>query len=268
MEYEKTYKDKLEETRHYNIFKTQVKVIMDHNKKYELGLVSYARGINQLTDKFDNELNALHTFNSTGAFMALTNNRYIQHVSLEKTNLPKEVDWRNAGAVTEVKHQGKNCKQTINYIYGLVTYHTFIWYLNLQSNVGQCGSCWAFAAVAALEGQQFLATKKMVALSEQNLVDCSGQGCNGGWTASAYTYIIKNGGINTEKSYPYTAKDGKCNFNSQNIGAKVKGFVNVKPSKIIFSRHITVIKESLKLWKSSFIKKICFSRRRVNESSC
>ncbi|XP_059284256.1 ervatamin-B [Lycium ferocissimum] len=107
------------------------------------------------------------------------------NVTYDISKLPVSVDWRKKGAVTKVKDQKK------------------------------CGSCWAFSAVAAVESINQIKTGKLVSLSEQELVDCDvyseNQGCNGGFMENAFDFIMKHGGITTEKNYPYIGKDQKCN---------------------------------------------------------
>ena len=93
-----------------------------------------------------------------------------------------------------------------------------------------CGSCWTFSATGSLEGQHFNKTGKLVSLSEQNIVDCDKKdhGCMGGTMEGAFTYIKENMGVDTEASYPYTAKQGKkCLFKKEDVGATCTGYKRV-----------------------------------------
>ena len=84
---------------------------------------------------------------------------------------------------------------------------------------GQCGSCWAFSAIGAIEGAHFVKTKELLKLSEQQMVDCardgySSFGCGGGDEKAALRYAIQNP-IETEENYPYTATDQQCKATTQ-----------------------------------------------------
>ena len=85
-----------------------------------------------------------------------------------------------------------------------------------------------------MEGAHARSTNKLVSLSEQQLVDCSGKngnmGCNGGLMDNAFTYIKENGGIESEEAYPYKAADGKCHFDKSLVVATCTGYVDVPES--------------------------------------
>ena len=167
----------------YSIFKSNINTINNHNSKH----LSYTLGLNNFTDWDKDEFR--HTYlNNISRPIKHNYNMY----KYKNLTIPDSIDWRANGYVTDVKDQG------------------------------QCGSCWAFSAVGAMEGQHANVTKSLVSLSEQNLVDCSTTnfGCNGGWPDKAMDYVMKNG-IDTETSYPYTATGGSCSFNKSNVGATI-----------------------------------------------
>jgi cathepsin L len=90
-------------------------------------------------------------------------------------------------------------------------------YSSMVKNQGQCGSCYSFAANAALECAIQRKTGRQVFLSEQNHVDCSGRhgnyGCNGGFMTACFKYIKDNGGIHHEAHYPYEGVVKTCRYN-------------------------------------------------------
>jgi len=174
--------------------------IQDHNMQYALGKKSFSVGMNKYGDLSNHEfVSMLNGFNKTKTMKkSADGSHFIAPANFKR---PDAVDWRKQGYVTPVKDQG------------------------------QCGSCWAFSAVASLEGQHLKAAGSLVSLSEQNLVDCSqnfgNMGCDGGLMDQAFQYVQANGGIDTEQAYPYKAVDQTCAYDAANIGAKCTGFTDV-----------------------------------------
>jgi len=77
---------------------------------------------------------------------------------------------------------------------------------------GKCDGCWAFSAVATIEGAYNYKTGSLNSFSEQELVDCTNSGhyytCNvGGEMPDGVDYIApsQSGYIYTESAYLYTA---------------------------------------------------------------
>ncbi|XP_018832173.2 senescence-specific cysteine protease SAG39-like [Juglans regia] len=193
--YGRIYEDTYEKEKRFKIFKENVAYIESFNGAANK---PYKLGINQFADLTNEEF-------------VTTRNRFMGHECSTQassfkyenvTVLPSVMDWRKKGAVTPIKDQG------------------------------QCGCCWAFSAVAAMEGITKLSTGKLISLSEQELVDCDikgiDQGCGGGLMDNAFQFIEHNQGLTTEANYPYKGVDGTCNTKEEsNHAAKINGYEDV-----------------------------------------
>jgi len=75
---------------------------------------------------------------------------------------------------------------------------------------GYCGSCWAFSATEQIESDAMRLLDETLVLSPEQIVQCASTcyGCDGGWTANAFKYVKKIGGLETETFYPYTSYYG------------------------------------------------------------
>ena len=96
-----------------------------------------------------------------------------------------------------------------------------------------CGSCYAFAAVAQMETVWALqGHHKLVELSTQQLVSCdTNNGCDGGKVYKSMSYVMFDGGLQTASSYPYTSGEtheaGSCSFETNKILARFSGWHRV-----------------------------------------
>lgn len=179
--------------------------------------------------KKDAEINAINAEENTyvlghNKFSTWTKDEYMrilkrkpavmegEEEELDTANLDAEVDWRAKGAVNPVQNQG------------------------------QCGSCWAFSSVAAMEGSHFINKGELLKLSEQQFVDCASttgnEGCNGGLEVWAFKYA-ESDPLELEKDYPYTAKTQKCK------SVKSKEIVAVESYKRVPKKSVAQLKAAV-----------------------
>ncbi|KAL3377141.1 hypothetical protein AABB24_003513 [Solanum stoloniferum] len=201
--HERAYKDEIEKEHRFKTFKKNVKFIESFNKN---GTQRYKLAVNKYAD--------LTTEEFTASYMGLDTSLLSQQESTATTTsfkygsvteVPYSMDWRNSGSVTEIKDQGV------------------------------CSCCWAFSAVAAIEGAYQIANNEQISLSEQQLIDCSTQnyGCKGGLMTNAYNFLLQNNveGITTESNYPYEETQSICSTELQSAAVTISGYEVVPASE-------------------------------------
>lgn len=118
--------------------------------------------------------------------------------------VPHSVDWRRDGAVSSAVHQR------------------------------ECGSCWAFTTVAAMESYNKIAGGVLMRLSPQQLVDCASNdtwgnfGCEGGHPAWAFEYTSVYG-VHQWADYDYKIVQGQCRYNPNGVQVRTDKSYDIYP---------------------------------------
>jgi len=197
VKFNKKYSDS-EFAKRVAIFAENFEKVQVLNKEHMVAGGDAVHGITRFSDMSAEEFKAAYL---SGYVPSTTNTTRV--TPKFSAPLAASVDWRTKGVVTPVKDQG------------------------------QCGSCWAFSATAAIESYGALSGKyKLNVLSAQQITSCDkvDQGCNGGNTETAYQYVKKAGGIELNSNYPYTSGTGitgVCKFNSGDVAETITGYTSI-----------------------------------------
>jgi cathepsin L len=188
----------------FNIWSANHKFVENHNAQADKGAHSFRLGMTSLAGMTNDEYRAkmLKYRASSGerSFPASGT-----HNSADYAAPPASQDWRThtPAVVSPIKDQG------------------------------QCGSCWAFSAVEAMEAVAALKTGKLAHGAPQQCVDCVNGGADtcdlGGEMHDCYLSVMKSGGLDTELSYPYEAQSGGgCRFKPHSVIAGTTSFSGYK----------------------------------------
>jgi hypothetical protein len=176
--------DGLEHLHRFTVWRDNLARIAAHNEAFHKGEETFWMGVNKFADMKPEEFKAIQGYKDHKKLGAPPPppgpkpGKMCTHRGLVAN---ETVDWRVLGGVTHVKDQG------------------------------QCGSCWSFSTTGAVEGAWFVAGNPLVALSEEELVQCdtgADEGCDGGLMDNAFEFIMKIGGITSEELYPYVSGNG------------------------------------------------------------
>ncbi|KAG2247778.1 hypothetical protein Bca52824_087406 [Brassica carinata] len=187
--FHRVYSDESEKTNRFEIFKKNLEFVERHNMNTN---VTYTLDVSQFSDLTDEEFRARYMglvvpedmlrISSSGSDKKVS----FRHENVSDTG--ESMDWRQEGAVTSVKNQG------------------------------HCGVCWAFSAVAAVEG--------ITQIAKGELYRYRSSSC---WIAAETTtkdYIIENQGITTEDNYPYQESQQTCS-STYSVAATISGYETV-----------------------------------------
>lgn len=164
----------------------------------------WTAAVNRFADFTDEELQALLNFKRSGASPPATAGSFLDLGA--PRSLPEAIDWQSRTPASSA-------------------------FLRDQ---GHCGSCWAVAAVAAIEMHVEVQTGNASRFSTEQVIDCTPNpqhcggegGCRGATSELAMEYVAKRG-LALETGYPVDGKDDACFDSDVQPVLQLDGFTRV-----------------------------------------
>lgn len=214
-----------EESKRFQIFTNNQKFVREHNSQFLNGKQSFSVELNKFAALTDAEFK----------------NLFLQE-KLEDPSVGLGLEYR----CDNVKFQDNGTLASAGVSYS----ECFPWCGTTPvKDQGSCGSCWSFAASAAIEGFMCNPNNPVKdctswnGLSPQQMVDCGSNtvdstdpnvidlnpydngGCNGGWESNAMRYILMQGGQMNIDDYPYISGETKtqqtCAYDASNSNLNI-----------------------------------------------
>uniref|UniRef100_A0A2K5S5P0 Cathepsin W n=1 Tax=Cebus imitator TaxID=2715852 RepID=A0A2K5S5P0_CEBIM len=152
-------------------------------------------------------------------------------------SVPHTCDWRKvAGAISSIRNQGN------------------------------CRCCWAMAAAGNIEALWGINFLEFVNVSVQELLDCGrcGDGCHGGFVWEAFSTVLNNSGVASERDYPFQAnfRPHRCHAKMYNKVAWIQDFIFLPDNEQRIAQYlatygpitVTINMKYLKLYQKGVIK--------------
>eukprot|EP01062_Namystynia_karyoxenos_P050530 TRINITY_DN39341_c1_g1_i1.p1 TRINITY_DN39341_c1_g1~~TRINITY_DN39341_c1_g1_i1.p1 ORF type:complete len:543 (+),score=91.82 TRINITY_DN39341_c1_g1_i1:89-1717(+) len=230
--HQKKYAEPSEEERRFGHFKASMQRAAEHQRRNPLASFGPSPYADLSEDEWARKVTGLQPISEKER----QKEPPILHASLYSSTraeklAAKNMDWRHAGVVTNVKNQGK------------------------------CGGCWSFSAIGAIEGAWARALHPLTSLSEQFLLSCArgsafptpfpwggdfddpewtAGSCAGGNPYRAFQWLLGSqaaGRLVTEASYPYEEvgcnPDAGCATNACRYESSMKWGATITGKQII-----------------------------------